>query len=432
MISNINQLAFAAQPIVLRNADSLLGITFGNNQVRHFVGNVMFEQGTIIITCDTAVQYIEENRVDLSGNVVIDQNSMKIKSPLINYNGNTRLAVAKRNVEIQDTNNILNAESGNYDFDTKIAEFKDNVTLTNDSMVIYAKHLINNTGNDESFADGDVQVFGKYVRTALISDTLIHKPKQSFTLAYGNAGFFYIDTVKKGAKPSDYPNEWHLKTEEERLKLMQTKFDTLSIFSRTIFGNQMKGQEFFQFLDSVEICKGSISSKCDKADYFKTGDSLILTGNPIVWYDNLQLFADTINVIFPKRQLQSIKLFNNSFAISEADSLGLGRINQISGKNIDLNFANDSINCIISKNNATSLYFMTDDSGETGAQSSGADTITIFFEANDVSNILWRSAAFIDFYPERIFPVDIKTLYLPRFRMRDDIPERKKFPIKSK
>ena len=75
---------------------------------------------------------------------------------------------------------------------------------------------------------------------------------------------------------------------------------------------------------------------------------------------------------------------------------------------------------------------MTDDSGETGAQSSGADTITIFFQANDVSNILWRSAAFIDFYPERIFPGDIKTLYLPRFRMREDIPERRKFPEQNK
>jgi hypothetical protein len=428
----VNIPVFSAQPILLKNADSLLGVTFDKVQVRNFIGNVLFEQGNIIISCDTAVQYVDENRVDLSGNVVIHQNLMIIKSPKINYSGNDKRAVAKRSVEIQDTANILKAKSGTYNFNTKVAEFNDNVTLENDSLLIFSDHLINNTGNNESFADGKVKVFGRKVRTALVSDTLIHKPKESFILAYGHAGFYYIDTLRKAQKPEDYPGEWHLKPQEERLRLQQAILDTLIISSKTIFGNQAKGQELYQFLDSVEICKGSISSKCSKADYFKTGDSLILTGEPIVWYDSLQLFADTINVIFPKRALQKIKLINNSFAVSKSDTFGLGRIDQISGKNIDINFTNDSINCIISKNQANSLYFMMDESGESGAQSSGADTITIFFEANEVKNILWRSAAYIDFYPEKIFPEDLKTLYLPRFRMREDIPKRRKFPEQLK
>jgi len=142
----------------------------------------------------------------------------------------------------------------------------------------------------------------------------------------------------------------------------------------------------------------------------------------------LQLFADTINVIFPQQKIEKMRLINNSFAISKNDTWDMAILTKFPAKNIDINFSNDSINCIISKNQANSLYFMTDESGEKGAQSSGADTITIFFEANEVKNILWRSAAFIDFYPERIFPEELKTLYLPRFRSRDDVPERRKFP----
>jgi hypothetical protein len=419
----------AGQPIELKNADSLLGVSMSSfGEKRNFIGNVVFVQGNISISCDTAIQYVDANNVELSGNVVIHQNLMVIKSPYIDYRGNERKAVAKRSIEIQDTANILKAKAGTYNFSTKIAEFNENVTLENDSLLIFANHLINNTGNNESFADGNVKVFGRKARTALVSDTLVHKPKDHFVLAYGKAGFFYIDSLKKAVKPSDFPGEWHKKPPEERARLLEAKLDTLAIFSKTIFGNQAKGQELYQFLDSVEIYKGSMSSKCAKADYFKTGDSLLLSGQPVVWYDSLQLFGDTISVAFPARRLKSIKLLNNSFAVSGGDSLGLGRISQISGVNIDIHFENDSINCLISKSQASSLYFMTDETGETGAQSSGADTITIFFEANEVKNIRWRYAAFIDYYPEKIFPNEIRMLYLPRFRTRNDLPLRRKFP----
>lgn len=424
---------FSNQPVALKNADSLVGVALSNiGEKRNFIGNVVFEQGNIIISCDTAIQYVDANNVELSGNVIIRQNLMTIKSPHIYYKGNDKKAIADRYIEILDTTNLLKAKSGTYNFNNKVAEFFDSVTLENDSLLIFSDHLINNTGTDQSFANGNVKVFGRKARTALISDTLIHKPRESFVLAYGNAGFFFIDTLQKAKRPEDYPGEWHLKSQDERNRLMQMKLDTLAIISKTIFGNQAKGQELYQFLDSVEIYKGNMLSKCSKADYFKSGDSLVLTGQPIVWYDSLQLFADTINCIFPDRKIRSIKLINNSFAVSHSDTLGLGRIDQISGKNIDIHFQNDSINCLISKSQAKSLYFMTDESGETGAQSSGADTITIFFESNEVKNIHWRSAAFIDFYPEQIFPEDLKSLYLPRFRISEDKPKRKKFPNQVK
>lgn len=416
--------SFSAQPILLKNADSLVGIVSGKLQVRNFIGNVVFEQGNIILKCDTAIQYVEENRVDMNGNVVVTQNLMIIKSPSIKYNGNTKKAFAEKSVEIIDTANTLKATSGIYNFDSKIAEFSNNVSVENDSLLIYSDSLINNTGTNESFANGNVKVFGKKIRTALVADTLIHKPQDKFIYAYGNAGFFMIDTVSKEKKENlDYEIPEELKKPQTKLK-----FDTLSIFSKTIFGNQIKDQELYQFFDSVKINRGNIASKCSRADFFKSGDSLVLTGNPIVWYDSLQLFADTINVLFPNQKLKKIKLINNSFTVSKSDTIGIGRIDQISGKNIDINFKDDTIDVLISMNQAKSLYFMTDDKGETGAQNSGADTITIFFEANSVKSIKWRSAGFIDFYPEKIFPLDIKTLYLPHFRMRTDKPEKRTFP----
>lgn len=403
------------QPVLLKNADSLVGITIENSQIRNFIGNVIFEQGNIILTCDTAIQYIDQNRVELIGKVNIKQDLTVIKSKRINYIGNDKIAIAENSVEIQDTANTLKARNGTYNLGTKIAHFKDNVTIENDSIIIFTDELINNTSNDESLAMGNVKVFGKKIRTATLCDTLVYKPKQDFLLAYSNAGFFYIDTLKK--------------TYDSLQKTHKIEFDTLSVFANTIFGNQAKGQEFYQFLDSVEIVKGLIKSKCRKADYFKTGDSILLTGEPVVWYDSLQLFSDSISIIFPERNVKQIKLVNNSLVISTSDSLGLGRINQITGKDIDINFERDSIRAIISKEDAHSLYFITTDDGERGAQSSGADTIKIFLQNNEVSDIVWRSGAIINFYPDNII-TNPKDLFLPKFRRREDLPKERIFPDK--
>jgi lipopolysaccharide export system protein LptA len=409
------------QPILLKNADSLLGITFDNAQVRNFIGHVMFVQGNIVLTCDTAIQYINENRVELIGKVQINQNYTTIKSPKINYTGNNKIAVAQDSIEIQDTANILRAKTGEYNFETKIAHFKKNVSIENDSVQIYSDELINNTESNESFSTGFVRVFGKKNRTATVCDTLIYKPNQSFLLAYGNAGFFYIDSVKQNKDTTLH---------ETLTDLSDVRFDTLSVFSNTIFGNQVKGQEFYQFLDSVEIVRGTMSARCKRADYFKTGDSILLTGAPIVWFDNMQLTGDTIFVLFPYQTIQKVKLLGNAFALSFNDSLGVDKINQISGKYIDIFFEKDSVKSILSKIEASSVYFIKSDDGESGVQRSGADSISISFEQGNVSNISWKSAAFIDYYPEKIV-ANPKEFYLPKFNKRDDKPKKRIFPSKQ-
>ncbi len=405
---NIN--LFSAQPVRLKNADSLVGISLENNSVRNFIGNVVFEQGEITLKCDTAIQFIEANNVELRGNVIISKNKMVITSNWINYIGNSKNAYAKNKIKIQDTSNTLIAKRGEYNFETNIAHFYEDVSIENDSLLIKSDELINNTENDESVAYGKVRVFGKKNRSVIVSDTLHHKPKDYFILAYGNAGLFYIDTLKSDSN--------------------KVEMDTLMIFSDTFFANQVKDNEIYQFLNNVEIIKGNLYSKCQKAEYTATREKFELTGEPIVWYDSLQLFADTIEVKFPNQKIEYIKLHNNSFSVSNSDTLGIGKIDQISGRDIDIFFKDDSISVLISKEKAQSLYFITGEDGESGAQKSGADSISIYFENNDVSNIVWKNSAYIEFYPENIFPLSLNEYYLPKFKTSYDKPKRREYPKK--
>lgn len=402
----------AKQPVILQNADSLVGISSENYNVRNFIGNVSFSQGEITLKCDTAIQYIEQNRVELIGNVIINRNNVEIRSSKIDYLGNEKLAYAYQFIQIRDLPTIIEAKTGTYNLETNVAHFKKEVTVENDSLIIFSDELIHNTDTDESFANGDVKLFGKKNLTSVLCDSLIYKPKLDFFLAYSNAGFFYIDTLKKSK---------------------ELVFDTLSIHSHSIFGNQIKGQEFFQFRENVQIVRSSLFSKCSQADFFSTGDSLVLVGEPVIWYDSLQLFADTIVAFFPGQQIEKIELRNNSIAISNNDTLGIGRIDQISGKDIDILFRQDSIRVIISKSQGNSLYFITGNEGEqSGFQRSGADSIYIYFENNEVENIVWKSSPFMDFYPENIWSDNLSEYYLPRFKIRYDRPVKRQFPTKPK
>lgn len=412
VVLNPNFSLKAKQPVILKNADSLVGFSSETYNVRNFIGNVVFEQGEIILRCDTAIQYVDNNKVELMGKVVINRKKIEIRSSKIDYIGNEKIAYAYNFVQIKDSTTLIEAQSGTYSMETNIANFHKNVKVENDSIVIFSDELIHNTDNDESVASNNVKLFGKKNSSAIICDSLIHKPKMDFILAYGNAGFFYIDTLNKSTNLS---------------------FDTLSIRSNTIFGNQVKGQEYYQFLENVEIIKGSLLSKCNKADFFNSGDSLVLTGDPVVWYDSLQLFADTIVAFFPARNLEKIQLRNNSISLSMSDTTGIGKIDQISGRDIDILFKQDSVRTIISKSQANSLYFLTGKEGEqSGFQRSGADTIYIYFENNEVDNIVWKSSPYIDFYPENIWSNNLREYYLPRFKVRYDKPKRAKFPIKPR
>lgn len=397
----------ARQPIILKNADSLIGISGENFNVRNFIGNVRFEQGEIVLMCDTAVQYIDQNRVELIGNVWINKQKIEIRSQNINYEGNQKIAVARKSIEIKDSATKIIAKNGTYNLETNIANFQTDVVVENDSIIIFSDILFHNTDTEESVVQNNVKLFGKKNRMAIICDSMVYKPKMDFVLAYGNANFFFIDSLEKD------------------------KYDTLSISAVTIFGNQVKGFEFYQFIDNVEIVKSKLSSKCKMAEFFASGDSLVLTGDPVVWYDSLQLYADTIIARFPGRTIQSIRLQNNAISISSTDTLGIGKIDQISGQNIDIFFEQDSIRTIISRNQANSVYFIEGKDGEQGGvQRSGADSIFIYFQNNEVDKIIWKSSPFLDFYPENIWPDDLSQYYLPRFRIRYDRPRQKPFPQK--
>lgn len=391
-------------------ADSLIGSRGNFGPIREYFNNVRIFQGDIKITCRYAIQYLMENRSELQGSVVFEQNGMILKSPKVSYDGNKKIAKAFNGLEIIDGRNKIISRSGNYDANTYEAQFFENVVMENDSALIYADVAHYNRKTKVTELYGNVYVKGKFSNSRITCDTMISKSIEGYSIAYGSPVLQQIDTNK--AKDS-----------------IPQKLDTLIISSKVM--ETFRGEnEIYVFTDSVQIFKEGMKIKTGWADFNKKYNRIKLLKNPKVWMDNTLLYSDSITVMLSENKIKSIFLQNSAVSASVEDTNFSSRINQIIGDEIFIKFYASKINSMDSYNNAKSLYYLMNDTIPDGASVSACDTINVSFTDGKPNEILWNGKVVGDVFPENKVDDNPKQYYLPKFIWYTDKPLRKQ--LKSK
>ncbi len=411
------------EPIVLHNADSLVGITDESGVIRTYYGNVRLQQGNVRLFCDIARHYIDLKKVVLKGNVLIIQDDMTLTSAEINYNGNIGLADSDKGVVIKDNRSTLIAPKGLYSFRTKDAEFFEDVTIEDDSVTIYADRVKYNRQTRNSFAYGNVYVIGKYTNVILTAENIEYYPLQNLTVAYGNTILFDIDSTLKERTVFRGSND-----ENDKIVFkdsLEVLYDTLTIACDTMESIRGDGIEVYYFKKNVEINKGNTYAKAYFALYDKMGDSIVLNQNPIIWYEDTQLFSDSTVIYLENRKLKMISALGNAFAGTLGDTIYEKRINQLLGNKIELVFYADSLRMIISYGEAKSLYFLSGEQGPEGVSRSSADTIIIDVIENKPKFIRWVKAIDGEYYPEHLVSNNPEQYYLPSFRRENNKPTKR-------
>ncbi len=433
------------KPIELKYADSLVGNKLEEGTIRMFEGHVRFVQGNVHVISDKATQFLDENRAELTGNVVVTQEDMILKAPRINWNGNTNLAYAYEGVIIDDKNQRLTARQGTYSTVTLIADFEKDVIASDDTVKITADRIQYNRrtrksfayGNikveddssvitadfgeyyratQESYAYGNVLVRGKYNNSYLTGDTIFNIPEKRYTLAKGNPILNQIDSSRKTKKITVLADSFKLAQKDSTW----LEYDTMSVVAKVM--EQMRyNDEIFLFKDSVKISRKSLSTMSNNATFYKRQGLIILEGTPIVWNDSTQLHSDSIVIFMPNNKLSSIHAYGNSLAATREDTMDLSRINQIIGNEIEIKFAEDTIRAIVSNGNAKSLYYMRNQDGEDGAARNSSDTLNVEFIKGEAENIRWLGGIQGEYFPEVII-IAPKEYYLPNFRWSDSKP----------
>lgn len=408
------------------SADSLIFTNNNLGPIRYYYNKVKLSQGKVSISCDFAKFFLETNSSELSGNVILSQDDLLMSSPFAKYDGNTKISNAWGGVKITQGAALLKANSGDYFTETQFAVFKKDVFLEDDTLKLYADLLnyYRNVSDIESY--GNVLLFGKKESVILSTDTLIRGKISGQTSAFGRVVLYKIDTLRQN---------------ENDNVTQGVKLDTTKINAAKIQIITSENQNIYTFSGGVKIASKGITSISDSVFYDKEQGIIKLIGNPIVWYQENQLYGDTIVIQLNNDILQKISAIGNALTVSLPDNLDSSFnnssdssfnnsfINQMSGNNIDFSFVESletgktQINLISSTGQAKSLYFLSNQPGKADLKSNTSGKIEFLFTGGKPDKVYWIDDISGTVYPYNIIKDNIKSYYLPNFRWTKNKPE---------
>ncbi len=443
--------------ITLNYADSLVGKTVNGEQVREAIGNVSMNHNNVKITCNRVIQYYDQNKADLYGNVRVVQDTLTIVAPVGIYYGNESKVVCPSGATLTDPKTTLKANYGVYFFTQDLANFRGNVSITdNRTYTINSDELDYYRSVQKSYARGNVKVVSD--SSVIYSDNLVYEKLIGISTATGNVKIESDSTVVTSNKATYYDFEKKSIAEENvkidflaenaviygayaenyekrnysfirgKARLIQIESkesgeDTTFIFSEKMESFRNKPEHYIG-RDSVKIIRNDFLSTSQVGYYFRNDDGkggvISLAIEPVVWKEELQVTGDSIYAFF-RDDIDDIFINKSAFAL-QSKIEHPDRYDQISGIYMHLKFLNNEINYIQVDTNAASVYFVYDDNSPGGANKSNGEIIKLFFKEKNIERIKITGNPKGTFFPENL--VNPAELQLLGFRLRKDKPTR--------
>ncbi len=387
--------------IELVSANLMVG---SGKEIRKWIGHVYFIQRMtsgqkVHLWCDSATQYITENRVELFGHVKIVRDTTTITSDFGKYFGNDRRAEVSSNVRLVRGESVLTSSYGQYFVDEKRSHFSDNVHLVDSTSSITCTELTYFENLGRSVAVGNVQVVNLANAVTILGDSLVHVDSTKYSIVPKNPRLIQIDTSSSGA------------------------IDTLVVISKTMESYQ-DSTERFVATDSVAMARGELSSRSGRTTYYVKKDLIILQRHPVVWQEMNEIMGDSIDVRLQDKRLRTVHVSGHAVAVSRSDSVYRVRYNQLTGREITMRFANDQLDSVLVNTTATSLYYLYDQNKPDGANKSSGDLIYINFLDGKIARIKIVGGVQGQYFPEKMLANHESQYNLDGFRWFEVRPRR--------
>jgi lipopolysaccharide export system protein LptA len=427
-------------------------------------GNVIFTHSGATLTCDKAFYYQKENRLKAFGNVKLNQgDSIHLTSKYLEYNGNTKLAMANGNVVVSDKkmkletakaffdrkkqtayynqkgtihsdDNVLLSDSGIYYMNESRYEFLENVKLTNPKYTIDSKKLdyFTNTGevflyentvikskentiycnkgfydtkNDLSYFTHNAHIVSK--EREMFGDSITYDRKRAFATAHQNIKV--LDTTNHTTIKGHYAEMFEKKdsvfiTKRAEIIRKLSKKDSMHIHGDIIMATGKKDFRKVHIYRNVKMYSQDMQAKCDSIFMNESTGITKLLNNPILWAQKNQIVGDTILLLTDEKhkKMDSIKAIDNVF-ITQKDSIA--GFNQIKGRLLKGKILDNELRIVDVEGNAESIYYIRDEKQALiGIDKKRCSRINFELENKTISTIIYFKSVSAKTYPEDKFP----------------------------
>lgn len=397
--------------IVLEHADSLVGMEINGERARELIGHVRFRQGTTMVNCERATQYLTSNKVSFDGVVEVHDDTLRMVGQRGMYYGDTKVAEAFDRVMLEDRTTVLRAAYGKYFIKEKKAYFKTNVFVEDTTSELTADELTYFREEEKSIAIGHVKVVNAKNNITILGNHFENFKKEKYSKVTEQPKVIQIDT--SGGKS-----------------------DTLLVTS-VIMESYQDSLERLVATDSVKIIRSGLAAEAGVSIYLTNRDSIVLNRSPIVWYtteklEDNQVSGDSIAIKLKKRKLETVYVRGRAFAISNTDTAYPKRFNQMSGREIILHFANDKIQQIRVNTTATSLYYLFEKRKGNGMNKTTGDRVVMSFVDGKMDKINVIAGVEGQYFPEKLVKGRESEYNLQGFNWRENRPGREQQQVESK
>jgi lipopolysaccharide export system protein LptA len=392
--------------------------------------NVRVVQGAITITSATATYYGAQRTANFRGNVVMRDDKMTLTTPSLFYNMATRSARYTEGGTIVEPDTRLTSQAGNYNMATKMLSFRGNVRVLSKDADIQSDTLQYNTISKVVHfvaqtrirnEQGDLTAQGGTYNT--ITKESVFRGSQVETEDYivdarnsyfdRSKGYLYAsggvkmtskDITNKviitGQVLQHWKDQGRSKVSGSPVMRSLVSGDTLFISADTLIAVSHKDPKLKDMLYAyydVRIFKKDLQGRCDSLTYNLSDSLMYMNRNPILWANNSQLVSDRMEMLMKKKTIDQMKMFNNSFIISQDT---LKNLNQIKGRDMIAFFNKGNIRQVDVNGNGESIYFALEgDTAMTGMNKSVSSDLVLKFQDKKLQTITFLTNPDMAFIP---------------------------------
>ncbi len=394
------------------------GINDDKEQFRKLIGNVILRQGNTRIFGDSVILYTKRNVSEVFGERVRveEGDSIKVVGNSLIYDGNTRVAQMRDNViytdpsmtlytdhldydlpanlayyynggRLKDSTNVLTSREGLYVTTSHLASFKDSVILVNPGYQLESDTLQYNTESKIAYTFGPTLITSNdgSELTAQAGSEYMTTEKQSIfglgTVETENyiisADQLFLDDIAKLYRATS--NVEMISKDNDVIitgdsAIYRRSIGVTKVYGKAVMRRPMDLDTLFLSADTlvsiedsiptnerilayhdVRIYRSDLQAVSDSLAYHITDSTLYLFDDPILWSNESQIEADSINLEIISGQVRKMHATENSFVISKDT---INNYNQVKGREMVVDFDQGKIEKIDVNGNGESIYFV--------------------------------------------------------------------------